>query len=526
MASPDPTDHAFRPNLAGLPARALMNAALEAAESAIPWPAGFERLGLLGSGGMGEVHLARDLSLGREVAIKLVHPDFTGEPVFLERLEREARLMSAISHPGIVAIHRFERLDGDGAAIVMEYIEGGNLRDWMRRSGSALPIADALRLTCETAAAIHAAHQCGIVHRDLKPENILLTAEGRAKVTDFGLAAPLDPAAPRLTLSGTTAGTADYMAPERHQANDSDPRGDIYSLGVILYEILTNTLPRGNFDTPHAIRKSIPKNVSDAVMRALKNNPAQRFSNMADFAVALDRRPTSRAPLLLIPAFVLLAAAYHSTIPVKHTPPTAPALTPAPPPSPITAIMVPDTAWKNLLPSANPTSHTLSGNWSKEPAALLSNSAICILKLADEMPDSYDVRLTFTRLEGSHSIALFFQTPRGTGSIDIDGWGHHLAGVQSLDGTDLRQGNAFSFLIENGRSYQLIARIRPHFITVSIDGIEKITTPIQGRALGIVPPWAWNPAEKPAALAIGSYQSATRFTAIEWRPVPADAVTE
>lgn len=521
MATTNPSDDDVRPHLAGLPARALMASALDPVVPDIPWPAGFERIGLLGIGGMGEVHLARDLSLWREVAVKLVHPDFTGEPVFLDRLEREARLMSAISHPGIVAIHRFERLEGDGAAIVMEHIEGGNLREWMRRHGSAVAVADAIRLTRETAVAIQAAHQCGIVHRDLKPENILLTADGRAKVTDFGLAAPLDPNAPRLTLSGTTAGTADYMAPERHHSNDSEPRGDIYSLGVILYELLTGNLPRGNFDSPSSIRKDVPKPISAAVMRALKSDPAQRFSSMAEFADALEINATSGFPIRLaifMAAILFIAAAYLLTHSQENitTPSPAP-ITPEQPPLPDS----PNPAlWQDLLASADLTRNALSGTWQENPDGITSNPEVCILKLADRMPAAYDVRLTFTRLSGVHSIALFFKTPQGTGSIDIDGWGQNLAGVQSLDGSDLRHGNAFTFTLENGRSYELLARIRPDAISISIDGIHRITTPIQGRQLGVVFPWAWNPAERPAALAIGSYESATRFSAIEWREIP------
>lgn len=516
---PEPSQPPLRPHLSGLAADALMAQALEDSAPVSPWPEGYERIGLLGSGGMGEVHLASDPALGREVAIKLVLPDLHGEPMILERLQREARAMSKLSHPGIVAVHRLVPLGEDSAAIVMEYVDGGNLRDLIRKHGSSFPVADALRIACETASAIHAAHRHGIVHRDLKPENILIASDGRAKVTDFGLAAPWDPQLARLTMAGTTAGTADYMAPERHAGHDSGQLGDVYALGVILYEMLTGILPRGHFDPPHKVRKNIPKPVSEAVMRALKSDPAQRFPSMEAYAAALAKRTRHLKPLLLIPAAALVALAFSPLfLPFPEKPKSSvekapPMIIPAVPSTPSPE------AWRNLLPTIDPSRQAISGKWRTSPEGLLSDNQICILSLAEDMPAAYEVRVTFTRLEGEHSIALFFQTANGTGSIDIDGWGKGLAGVQSINGRDLRQGNSISFPLQNGRTYQLHAEIRPNNITFSIDGIHKITTPIQGVSLGIVFPWAWNPAEKPAALAIGSYQSAARFSALEWRPI-------
>jgi serine/threonine protein kinase len=517
---PEPSQPPLRPHLSGLAVGALMAQALEDSAPVSPWPDGYEHIGLLGSGGMGQVHLARDPALGREVAIKLVLPDLHGEPMILERLQREARMMSKLNHSGIVIIHRLVPLDGESAAIVMEYVDGGNLRDLLNKQGRAFPVADALSIACETASAIHAAHQHGIVHRDLKPENILIASDGRAKVTDFGLAAPLDPHLTRLTMGGTTAGTADYMAPERHAGHDSGSHGDVYALGVILYEMLTGILPRGHFDPPHKVRKNIPKPVSEAVMRALKSDPAQRFPSMEAFAAALAKRTRHLRPLLLLITGValMLLAGFPPRCLLPETPKSSvekapPMIIPAVPSTPSPE------AWRNLLPTIDPSRQTISGKWRTSPEGLLSDKQICILSLAEDMPAAYEVRVNFTRLEGEHSVALFFQTANGTGSIDIDGWGKGLAGVQSINGRDLRQGNAFAHPLQNGRTYQLHAEIRPNNIRVSIDGVHKITTPIQGVSLGIVFPWAWNPAEKPAALGIGSYQSAARFSALEWRPI-------
>ncbi len=522
---PESSHPPLRPHLSGLAAGALMAQAIDDSTYSYAWPEGYERMGLLGSGGMGEVYLARDQALGREVAIKLVLPDLHGEPMILERLQREARMMSKLSHSGIVAIHRLVMLDGDSAAIIMEYVDGGNLRDLLNKQGRGFPLADALRIACETASAIHAAHQHGIVHRDLKPENILIAADGRVKVTDFGLAAPLDPQLTRLTMAGTTTGTADYMAPERHAGQDSGPLGDVYALGVIFYEMLTGNLPRGHFDPPHKVRKNIPKPLSDAVMRALKNDPAQRFPSMDAFAAALAKRKRNLMPLLLIPAAAMIAFLLYPLLSSKSDKPNAarekpivpstvqPPLTPTPP------LATPTEVWKNLLPTIDASRQRILGSWITAPEGLISDNQICILKLADEMPESYDVRISFTRLYGQYSVFLIFKTPRGTASIDIDGWGKGLSGVQTIDGRDLRQGNAFTHILQNNRTYQLQVEIRPDTISISIDGVHKITTPIQGRTLGLASPLNWDPGERPVALGIGSYQSATRFSAIEWRPI-------
>lgn len=521
----EPSHSPLRPHLSGLAAGALMAQALDDIAPGSPWPDGYERIGLLGAGGMGEVHLARDPALGREVAIKLVLPDLHGEPMILERLQREARMMSKLNHSGIVTIHRLVLLDGESAAIVMEYVDGGNLRDLLNKHGRVFPVAEALRIACETASAIHAAHQHGIVHRDLKPENILIASDGRVKVTDFGLAAPVDAQLTRLTMAGTTTGTADYMAPERHVGQDSGQLGDVYALGVILYEMLTGTLPRGHFDPPRIVRGNIPKSVSDAVMRALKNDPTQRFPSMDAFAAALGKRKRNLRPLLLIPAAALIALLSYPLLGPKSDKPNPvrdkpivpsiaqPSHTPASPKA------QPSDVWINLLPDIDTSRQRMLGKWITTPEGLISDNQICILKLADEMPESYDVRISFTRLYGQYSVFLFVKTPQGTASIDIDGWGKGLSGVQTIDGRDLRQGNAFTHVLENNRTYQLHVEIRPDTISISIDGVHKITTPIKGRTLGLPSPLNWNPAEQPVALAIGSYQSATRFSAIEWRPI-------
>lgn len=293
----------LRPHLGALDAGALLAGALD--DDPISWPTGFKKIRLLGARGMGEVYLATDLTLDSQVAIKLVHPELTGEPMILNRLEHEARIMSAIEHPGIVSIHQLVSTGKDGIAIVMEFVSGGNLRDTMGFHGNEFPIAEALRIGRETAMAIQAAHSGGIVHRDLKPENILLDSNGRIKVADFGLATPIDPLATRLTMAGTTTGTIDYMAPERHKEEEIGASADVFSLGVILYEMITGSLPRGNFDPPYVLRSQIPRSVSNTIMTALRADPKQRHRSMAACASKL-RLSRARKPAALIASAVMI----------------------------------------------------------------------------------------------------------------------------------------------------------------------------------------------------------------------------
>src|SRR5215813_10661940 len=197
----------------------------------------YEILGLLGKGGMGEVYRARDSKLNREVAIKVLPPALANDADYLARFQREAQVLAALNHPNIAAIYGLE-----GNAIVMELVEGETLR-------TPLPVAEALAIARQIAEALEAAHDKGIIHRDLKPGNIKVTPEGVVKVLDFGLAksaekAPtsITPDSPTLTMrateSGLILGTAGYMSPEQAAGKPVDRRADIWSFGVILWEML------------------------------------------------------------------------------------------------------------------------------------------------------------------------------------------------------------------------------------------------------------------------------------------------
>jgi len=247
---------------------------------------------LIGRGGMGEVYRATQLSLGRTVAVKLLSTELAKDDASVARFDKEAAALAALSHPNIVAI-----LDKGCAAktyfLVMEHIDGSSLRQVMR-SPTTLDTGASLRAALQICRAMEYAHGRGVIHRDLKPENILFDeqAGGIPKVSDFGLAAFTDKDAPsrfHLTDSHMAMGTFAYMAPEqRLNARSADHRADIYSLGVILYELLVGELPIGTVEPPSRRRLGLDKQVDIVVARCLKSTPEERYQSAAELIADLE----------------------------------------------------------------------------------------------------------------------------------------------------------------------------------------------------------------------------------------------
>ena len=250
----------------------------------------------IGSGGMADVWVADDKMLDRQVALKFLHERFAQDAQFVERFRREATAAAGLQHPNVVGV--YDRGEWEGTHyIAMEYVEGATLKDLIERG---LSVGEAVEIVRQVLAGASFAHGRGIVHRDLKPGNVLVDGEGRARVTDFGIARA---GASEITQTGSVLGTAHYLSPEQAQGLDVDQSSDLYSIGVILYEALTGRVPfegdsavtialkqvSEQAQPPSALSSNVTPALDAVTLRALAKDPANRFSSAEEFAAALDR---------------------------------------------------------------------------------------------------------------------------------------------------------------------------------------------------------------------------------------------
>src|SRR5580693_7605156 len=257
----------------------------------------FEILGFIGKGGMGAVYKVRQPALDRLVALKILPPQAAGGPGFAERFNREARALARLNHPNIVAVHEFGQVNGL-PFFLMEFVDGLNLRQ-LEQAGKLTP-RQALQIVPQICEALQFAHDEGIVHRDIKPENILVDKKGRVKIADFGIAKILGPERD-ITLTETKGalGTPHYMAPEQVENPTSvDHRADIFSLGVVFYEMLTGELPLGKFAAPSSRKVEVDVRLDEVVLRALEKDPDRRYQHASQVKTAVDTIAGSAPPPL------------------------------------------------------------------------------------------------------------------------------------------------------------------------------------------------------------------------------------
>ncbi|MFH0963768.1 MAG: serine/threonine-protein kinase [Planctomycetota bacterium] len=249
---------------------------------------------LVGCGGMACVYEATQLSLGRKVAVKILAPELTESPTALARFAREAKILADLRHPNIVEIYDRGTTEGGHFYILMEYVDGASYREVLR--SKKMDVYAKLELLCLACDAVSHAHAKGIIHRDLKPENILVDRQGTVKVADFGIAAlPRKTPGVDLTMTSALLGTPAYMAPEqRRRIREVDQRADIYSLGVILYELVTGELPEGAFAPPGKRNPEFPVELDAIVMRCLAPQASDRFEKVSNLAGEI-RKAAERA---------------------------------------------------------------------------------------------------------------------------------------------------------------------------------------------------------------------------------------
>jgi serine/threonine-protein kinase len=273
---------------------------------------------IIGFGGMSEVHKARDLRLNRDVAIKVLRADLARDPTFYLRFKREAQNAAALNHPAIVAVYDTGEAEVDGGPlpyIVMEYVDGETLRDIVRGKGP-LPPRRAMEVIADVCAALDFSHKNGIVHRDMKPANIMINRHGAVKVMDFGIARAIADSSNPMTQTAAVIGTAQYLSPEQARGEQVDARSDVYSVGCVLYEILTGEPPftgdspiavayqhvREDPKLPSHVHPGVPRELDSVVLKAMAKNPANRYQTAAEMRADLIRvlggqKPT--APMVM-----------------------------------------------------------------------------------------------------------------------------------------------------------------------------------------------------------------------------------
>jgi len=311
----------------------------------------------LGEGGMGAVYKGVDTMLDREVAIKALRPELASQDSIVERFRTEAVTLAKLNHPNIATLYSLFR-QGEELYMVLEFVRGETLDSIMKKRG-ALPAAEAIPVFSQVLDGIDHAHDLGIVHRDIKPANMMLTEKGTLKVLDFGIARLLGSA--RMTRAGNIIGTLEYMAPEQVRGQETDGRSDIYALGMMLYEVLTGRLPfesENEFElmkmqtevtpqSPREINPAIPEEVEEAIMRAIRKDPDERFQTAGDFremlqaaglgtdavmhgATGAHRQPNVSKPAISAPGVVSAEVAQSGSKATRLAPPVQQKNVPAP----------------------------------------------------------------------------------------------------------------------------------------------------------------------------------------------------
>jgi hypothetical protein len=484
---------------------------------------GYDVRDRIGRGGMGAVYLADHPALDRQVAVKVLISDPDAPEA--ERLYREGKALARLEHPHIVAIHDVRTDQLDRPCLILEYLPGGDLSARICESGLEVP--EALNLFRQIVSAVAHAHQHGILHRDLKPANILFDKGEKVKVGDFGLASfTHDAPETVLTLSGTTAGTEAYMSPEQKEGKECGPQSDVFSLGVLLHELLTGRRPHGVFD-------ALPSPKMDRVVRrCLRSNPEDRYADATELSQALEStKRKSRHWGIFVGGFVLVAAAsfwIRRMQPVPEEMDPEPSVTASPVRSNPTAIPFPEptevspTESVDLLAMVERNLPSLRqvGRWDWQSGELWSRDATVSawLALPFDPGVSYDLEVHMTRLSGKDTVPIFFPTSVGTASFEVDGWEIGLAGIQNINGQDFRENEtSYSAGLRNGEQTEILIQVRSDQVTVRRNGRLEVSLPLAGRTLS--PPSIWEyPAD--AGLGVGSWRGEARFHRIRWQNVP------
>lgn len=454
-------------------------------------PEGYSVESLIGRGGMGAVYKGTQTRLDRTVAIKLLPVEAVDDLSFRERFRREALSMARLNHPNIVTIHDSGETKLGQPFIAMEFIDGTDLQQLIRTK--TLSPSDALRLVPAICEAVQFAHENGIIHRDLKPGNILVTRQGVPKVTDFGLARLSLKDDFSLTATSSTMGTPVYMAPEQMQGEEVDHRTDIYSLGVMLYEMLTGKLPQGAWPPPSS-SPGVDDRLDEVVNRAMQQEPGDRFQTATDMRTSVQEvpidstaaaspepttTPRNRRGLLIGIGIALAILAAGGFAYFNHNQ-NDPELQ--------IAVLGDDGliaharpgVWLDILPAVKILDETSRGLWEKMDSNLVHRSLVSqgsFFQFPYIPGETYDLKIRFVRVRGRNSVgAIIPAGNRGTGQFELNCWNDLSSGFQHVDGTrNSEHPGRFEFLMEDMVPVEILVEVRTDELRGYVNGELKQT---------------------------------------------------
>lgn len=434
----------------------------------------------LGKGGMGTVYRAIRTELGRSVALKIFSPQGDKNDLFIERLNREGRLMAQLKHPNVLGIYDSDVLEDGTPYLVLEFVKGEDLSKRLKKE-KKLAIKAAVRIAIKVCDALSAVHELGIVHRDIKPANVLLGQNGSVKVTDFGISKETivgeDHTA--LTLTGTTVGTVDYMSPEQTKNEEVTTRSDLYSVGVLLYEMISGVTPRGNFEPLTKFGAS--KRLDDLVMRCLQREPLKRPASAETLALSLrriylhisKRKHTNYRALAIAGVAGLCAIGTVAYLTFKAS--DKPTETAKDKSSLIdnTPLSGKEGEWAVLT---NEDFTVKAGGWWKSDSKIYCkdqlNSRIFFSFWAGY---DYQLSATVARVQGEGGIALFLPTSKGLCTFELDINKAHQGGIHLINGKNIAQqtdAQRFTQPLANGAEYKVDITVNPKQITAMVNDKE------------------------------------------------------
>ncbi len=460
----------------------------------------------LGKGGMGTVYRAVQTELNRTVAIKIFSPKTQDKDLFVERLKREGKLMAELKHPNVLSIYDAAVMDDGTPYLVLEYVKGEDLQQKLQNEFT-LSLRIAVRIAIKVCEALSAVHQLGIIHRDIKPANVLLGTNGSVKVTDFGISKDTRASeqSTSLTMTGTTVGTADYMSPEQTRNEDLSPRSDLYSVGVLLYEMLMGVTPRGKFQPLSKAR--VPKKLDYIIMRCLEQDKNKRPASAENLALSLRKvyRQLNNRKHRNLKSIALCAVAAVGAIilviffSIKKSP---------------THLENPSISdWKldgnvgewSSLAGNKP--HTVAGEWWADGNALYSQAntkGYSKRFFSHSAGYHYSFSTTFSCLHGKGNMCIFLPTVKGLAVFVLDHTESHLTGFHLVNGKDLNQQEKPSKIeIIPNQSYKIHIDVTNTEISAKINDTLITKLPLKGNTLS-VPAHYLDTEQAPFKLGIGS----------------------